>query len=278
MAEGYEQLVYRPRSLLGERPHLMPILKVNNFVDFYRYLATSSDVHALSGRGDEVAATEFANRRILETLELAPDDALLDIGCGDGCLLRMAEGRVATRVGIVPSYEEQEELQKNVAGVTIHVAGAQTLPLESVEFSKIVCNSVLLLLESENDVCQAMKEIARVARPHARVWLGEIPAVDELTCFGKYKGNSIVGFLWHSLRRVGPRAFLSSAKEVLAALAGTHTLVLSSAAIFHASPEKFIRMAEQCGLRPASHFKHERLDRSGKIVESPYRYNYIFVK
>src|SRR6478672_11005813 len=162
----------------------MPILKLNDFVGLYRNLASRSDIHALSGRGDDVASTEFANLRILEALELAPDDDVLDIGCGDGSLLKMAGGRVAKRVGKVPSAEEQSRLQRELPDIEFRVGLAQTLAVGSESFSKIVCNSVLLLLGSEDLVRCALKEIARVARRDGRIWLGEVPAADELSSFG----------------------------------------------------------------------------------------------
>jgi hypothetical protein len=70
----------------------VPVLKMANYVEFYRHVAESSDSHVLSGRGE----------RILQALDLAPDDTLLDIGCGDSCWLRMAEGRVSQRVALSP--------------------------------------------------------------------------------------------------------------------------------------------------------------------------------
>lgn len=254
----------------------MPILKMASYVEFYRHLAESSDSHVLSGRGDDVAATEFANSRILQALDLAPDDTLLDIGCGNGCLLRTAEGRVSQRIGIVPNVEEQERLQPSPPDLKFLVGGAHKLPLSSGVASKVACNGVLLLLKSD-EVIAALSEVARVARPGARVWLGEIPTADEYLHFGVYSGNSVAGFLWYKLKK-GPRAFLSSVKTVISAAAGRQTLILNSARIFHAPPEQFISMAQECGLRPVTHFKYERLDKSGKIIESPFRYNYIFVR
>jgi hypothetical protein len=133
-------------------------------------------------------------------------------------------------------------------------------------------------LESESAVLAAMKEIDRVAGPGARIFIGEIPAADELTHFGKYKGDSVIGFLRHQLRQSGPRAFMGAAKSVALSCLGKATLLLNSANMFHASPERFIAMAESCGLRPEAHFKHMRLDRSGAVVESPFRYSYVFSK
>lgn len=257
----------------------MPIVKIADYVGFYRHLAVSSDIHALSGRGgDDKAGTEFANARILAELAPGADDILLDIGCGDGSLLGTADGRVGRRIGVVPNVEEQRKLQLAMTGITFLVGKAQALTVESESVTRIVCNGVLLLLEREELVMSALKEIGRVARPKARIWLGEIPSADELAEFGKYRGSSVAGYLWHDFRQRGPRGLLSSSKAVVTALGEGRTLVLCSARIFFAEPEKFIAMAERCGLRLLRYFKYERLDRSGKIVESPFRYNYIFAK
>jgi cyclopropane fatty-acyl-phospholipid synthase-like methyltransferase len=94
----------------------MSILRVSNYIEFYRYLAASSDIHEISGRGSDLAATQFANSRILEALELTFDDTLLDIGCGDGSLLESANGLVKKGLGIVPTQEETSKLQQALPG------------------------------------------------------------------------------------------------------------------------------------------------------------------
>lgn len=255
----------------------MAIVKTSDYVEFYRYLANTEGVHALAGRGDETAATEYANVHILECLELTADDRLLDIGCGDGCLLRMAAGKVRTRVGIVPNVEEYGRIHAAWPEVVVRVGIAQRLPVESESFSRIVCNSVIPLLESETEVSAALREIARVAEKGARICVGELPAADELSKFGKYRGNSVFGFLVHESGK-GVRPFIHALRSVSSAWVGRSSMALSSARIFYAAPEKFIRMAEDCGLRYVTHFKYQRLDRTGEVIESPFRYNYIFEK
>lgn len=256
----------------------MPVLKTTNFVEFYRHIALSSGVESLAGRGDDAVGTAYANARILEALDPAPDDVLLDIGCGDGCLLRMAESRVRTCIGILPTAEEKAKLQAAYPGLNVLVGVAQKLPIETESACLIVCNSVLFLLKSEENVVAALREIARVTRPGAKIWLGEIPSANEFQYFKTYCGSSVIGLLWHELRKKGLRAFLSTAKTLLKALIGRETLVLNACEIFHAPPEKFIALAERCGLRPKAHFKYIRKDKSGKLIESPFRYNYVFTK
>lgn len=76
-------------------------------------------------------ATEYANSRILAALEPTRDDVLLDIGCGDGCLLRMAENRVGRCVGVLPTAEEKAKLQATYPKLTVLAGVAQKLPVES---------------------------------------------------------------------------------------------------------------------------------------------------
>ena len=255
----------------------MAILKISDNVELYRFFATSGDLHTISGRGDDVAGTEFANSRILELMELTAEDTLLDIGCGDGFLLQAVNGRVAKRIGTVSTGEEEAKLQLALPDVTLLTATVQKLPLESGTISKIVCNGVLILLSSEEEVANALTEISRVTRPGGLVFLGEIPAANELDHFNKYRGNSVFGFLMYELRRKGLQGFVRAGRSVASALLGRQTLLLNSAKIFYAPPDKFIKMASDYGLRPITHFKYKRL-RSGEIIESPFRYNYVFHK
>jgi hypothetical protein len=59
---------------------------------------------------------------------------------------------------------------------------------------------------------------------------------------------------------------------------GRETMLLNSSPMFYAAPEKFIALAAGCGLQHRWHGKHFRKDRSGKLIESPFRYNYLFTK
>lgn len=260
----------------GDRVNGLPILKINDAVEFYRYMAVAYEMHTLSGRGHDRAATEFANSRILAALDLDPGDVVLDIGCGDGCLLRLASLRAARCIGVVPTTEEQRKLESALPQSEFICGLAQRLPLESSTASKIVCNGVLLLLRDEDNVLAALREIARVARIGATVFLGEIPAANEYECSHVYSGTSIAGLLWNRWRYKGTRTFLTTAKSAWKSWKGSETLVLNSYGLYHASPERFINLAEQCGLRLQTYFKHIRLHQSGQLMESPYRYNYIF--
>ena len=190
----------------------------------------------------------------------------------------MAKDHVKECIGIVPTSEEQSIVRAAVPGVRILVGLAQALPLESGSVSKVSCNSVFLLLESENAVLAAMKEIDRVAGPGARIFIGEIPAADELTQFGKYKGDSVIGFLRHQLRQSGPRTFMGAAKTVALSSLGERNSPPQLSHHVSCFAGKVYCNGGELRARPEAHFKHMRLDRSGAVVESPFRYSYIFSK
>ena len=106
----------------------MAILRITEFVEFYRHLANTSELHALAGHGDR-AAGEWTNSRILAALQLNPEDTLLDIGCGDGSLLKAAQGNAARCIGVVPTIEEQARLQAALPSLTFVTGLAQSLAL-----------------------------------------------------------------------------------------------------------------------------------------------------
>jgi hypothetical protein len=118
--------------------------------------------------------------------------------------------------------------------------------------------------------------MARIARPGATIWIGEIPEIDEYAYYGMYRGTSILRLQWHLLRHNGVRSFLGIIRRWLRALIGHEQIILNSAGIFYAGPQQMISMAEACGLRLKNYFRHKELDGSGNVVNSQWRYDYVF--
>ena len=256
----------------------MAIIKVTDYVEAYRLRALSPDIHRMAGRDNKNALTEFVNSRILEEMELSESDVLVDIGCGDGCLLKMAEGRVSRRIGIVPTKEEKERLEGALPGATILTGVVQKLPLESENMSKVVCNAVLFYLHSKDEVRTALREIARVAQGGARIWIGEIPDSDDYARYHQYRGSSVFGLLWHLFRNDGPRAFLGMIHRLVTSAIGREQIILNSAGLFSATPPEFLSLTEGCGLSLERYVRHRDLDSGGSVADSESRYDYIFTK
>ena len=256
----------------------MPVIRVNNYIDAYRVRSQAKDIHELAGRPDKQALTEFVNRSILNEIQPGPDDILVDIGCGDGTLLRMAMECGAECLGITPTAEEKARLEEAMPKLAFKVGTVQDLPLKPESASKVVCNAVLCYLSSEEEVKTALQAMARIARPGATVWVGEIPEIDEYAHYGMYRGTSMPAFLWHLLTHNGLRSFLGMCRRWLKATLGSERIMLNSAGLFHAEPARMVALAEACGLRLSAHFRHKEMDQQGHVADSKFRYDYVFIR
>jgi ubiquinone/menaquinone biosynthesis C-methylase UbiE len=165
------------------------------------------DIHGFSGRGSNHTLTEFINRRILTELAITPQDRLVDIGCEDGTLLRSAlQAGVSNEVGLGGTEDEAKLLR--AAGLTVKHAYADCLPLPDQCASAVVCNSILHIVPGDK-IAASLREIARIAEPKARIWIGEIPRFREPSSIRRFE--NVPAMLWWLLRKRGLQTFLGSA-------------------------------------------------------------------
>jgi SAM-dependent methyltransferase len=233
-----------------------------------------SDLHKLAGRGPFRATTEFVNRRIFGELALKPEDRFVDIGCGNGFLLRLAvDSGVKAAVGLNATEEEVQPLR--ALGFNVVKGVSDSIPLPDGFATAIVCNSVLLLVP-ESRMPGSLREIARISSPNARIWIGEIPSVEEISDIPLHE--TIPQMLWWLFRNRGPRSFLGMCRRLLTGKQKGPVLVNSQAAVFFASPEKYIAMAHEAGLRVERHFPHQTLDRNQQPCVHATRHDYVFRK
>ena len=97
---------------------------------------------------------------------LAGAHDVLDIGCGDGQVARLAVRGGATRVvGIDPTWNQLVTAVERAGGASYARAAAAALPLRDATFDAVVA---CLVFEHIRDIDTAMAEIARVLRPGGR--------------------------------------------------------------------------------------------------------------
>jgi SAM-dependent methyltransferase len=217
------------------------------------------------------------SEEILRQIDVQKTDVLVDIGCGDGTLLKLAAGSLGNGIGIVPTAEESErvrsELRNAAPKIKVRQGLVQKTDLEEAVADKIVCNGVILLL-AENEVDEALREIVRVSKPNALVFIGEVPTKNE---FGdRTYGDSVIGWLWWVLTREGVSAFLRRWRQVLRAIFAGELFIIFPKTHFHEPADRFIERAKRAGLVLEASFPHSQANRGDEVQTSEARLDYLF--
>jgi ubiquinone/menaquinone biosynthesis C-methylase UbiE len=90
---------------------------------------------------------------------------VLDVGCGEGQVARLASALGATAIGVDPTAAQITEAHERGGGVAYGRAGASGLPFRSASFDAAVA---CLVFEHIVDVDAAISEVARVLEPGGR--------------------------------------------------------------------------------------------------------------
>lgn len=233
------------------------ISRSDDYVEYCRETAKhASDAHDLALRGrDKKEITRLIYERIAEVVELRPADDLVDIGCGDGTLLRIAE-RIGTRtaVGLLATEEEVAVLRR--FGLEAKQGFTHQLPLADECASVIVCNNVLLIVPREN-IPASLREIYRIAKPGARIFIGEIPAAQQPDPTPRFTTRrETLAYLY---REHGLRTWFGMLRRMLWCAARGKPVVMrpGTAVSFFAAPSEFVAMAEDAGLEFVRYWQHD---------------------
>ena len=122
----------------------------DDYIEYCRETAKhSNDPHDLSLRGcDRKDVTQRIHEEIAVATGLKSGDDLVDIGCGDGTMLRIAAlAGVRTAIGLLATKEEVAVVQR--LGLNVRQGLADHLPLAAGSATVVVCNSVLLVVPRE---------------------------------------------------------------------------------------------------------------------------------
>ncbi len=102
----------------------------------------------------------------LAATELAGAKSVLDVGCGDGQVSRLAVAIGAERVvGVDPTWNQVKVAQQRSGGAVYVRSGAAALPFPDRSFAAVVA---CLVFEHIRDVDAAIAEVARVLEPGGR--------------------------------------------------------------------------------------------------------------
>ena len=233
--------------------------------DTARRLRNLQDL-ALRGKNKQ-ALTRRVQERIVREVALTAEDDLVDIGCGDGTLLLLAKNAgVHSAIGF-HATEEESAIVRNL-GIDARQGFTDSLPLPDECASVVVCNNVLLIVPREK-IPGSLREIHRVAKPGARVLIGEIP--DEAGPPPEPEFGTARETLAYLYRKYGLRTFLGMLRRMIywKVTGQPMTIRYGSQVSFYAEPAEFIAVAQAAGFELIRSWQHE---------DPSNRYNYLFRK
>jgi ubiquinone/menaquinone biosynthesis C-methylase UbiE len=264
----------------------MSIHRPKDHVEVYRIKAMAADIHEMSGRTGRPDLTAFVSHQILRALDLRAGQTVVDVGCGDGSLLRLIcreAGPLASHslTGILPTAEEVERLQSELRaswpGLSILQGLATSIPLPEETADRVVLNGVLLLLKDEQEVLLCLRELYRICKSGGQVFLGEVPDVDELT--KRPYRDSITAWLWWVLRTQGAKEFFRRSRQVLRSFFGVaNPFIIVPKRLFSSPPEHMRTLLELVGFADVSVSRHMEVQPDGQVMPSPTRWNYTMRK
>ena len=182
-------------------------------------------------------------------------------------LLRMANNLgVRSAPGILPTEEEVSLVKRT--GVSVRLGFTDRLPLPDSIASVIVCNNVLLVVPREK-IPASLREVARIAKPNARVLIGEIPFSQPIDPTPNFSNRREL--LSHLYRKHSLRAWFGMVRRILWwRLTGQPEVIRPGTLVsFFSPPEEFISLAEAAGLKLVRYWRHDDPDT---------RNNYLFCR
>lgn len=233
------------------------ISRSDDYLEYCRETAKHArDPHDLALRGrDKKEITRLIHERMVKAVGLHSGDDLVDIGCGDGTLLRMAQGVGArTAVGLLATDEEVAVLRR--FGLDAKQGLSDHLPLPDECASVVVCNNVLLVVPRDK-IPASLREIYRIARPGARIFVGEIPFVQTPDPTPQFvTRRETLSYLY---RKHGLRTWFGMVRRMSWwALTGEPAVIRPGTAVsFYATPSEFIAMAHEAGLQLVRYWQHD---------------------
>ena len=132
-----------------------------------------SDPAMMTGR--DAGLTRFKIANVVDRLPLSPTSRVLDVGPGDGTLFRLIAGQVAACVGVDPSEHAVAKLaaafsdQPNVAFV---LGTCTDLPPTEEPFDVVVVNSVIHMLQGDDEVRRTLSSLSGACAPTGTVYVG----------------------------------------------------------------------------------------------------------
>ena len=157
-------------------------------------------------------------------------------------------------LGLLATEEEVELVRR--AGLPVRQGLSDHLPLPDAVASVVVCNSVFPVIPREK-IPASLREIRRIAKPGARIFIGEVPFVEAKDPTPQF--NSRRRALSYLYREHGLRTWFGMLRRMVWwQITGQPAVIRPGTAVsFFASAEEFIEMGKTAGMEIVRHWQSD---------------------
>ena len=257
----------------------MPIIKLKSKIEEYKIRASQSDINEMSGRTKNPSLTKYILKNIAKEVKNISGN-IVDIGCGDCSLYKILKENnhnISNYIGIVPTHEEYKRLSEEMASfkqiVEIKKGFSDSLPISKNTADLVIINGVILILKNKEEVLRTIKEIKRICKKGAVIFIGEVPFVDEMKNI-KYS-DSIFAWLIYVLHNNGLKMFIRKIIYLIKCILTKEIFMITTKKIIYFEVEEFIKILNENGFKVIKSFPHKEIDPNGNKLLSKTRYNYL---
>jgi len=227
----------------------------------------------MNGRSKE--STNYDIKQIIKKLNFKPKDIVLDIGPGNGILFKflLETGNIKKGIGIDPGEDSVLRLKtlfKNDPKINFIKSEAYEIPFKNKTFDKIVMNSIIQYFYNIENVVKTLKEIKRVSKSHATIYIGDVPSTNDLYKLGVKNSLRRIFF---NIKKEGIFKTLRKISIMIKKRVNEPKIIVKNQSTIFFKPEEFIKLCRKNNLY--GNFERHYSIEKGKIVETN-RFDYIF--
>ena len=157
--------------------------------------------------------------------------------------------------------------------VEIKEGFSDALPLTDNSADLVIINGVILILKNKDEVLRTLKEIKRISRVGAFIFIGEVPFDNEMKNINY--GDSIIGWLIHVLFNNGLKLFFKKIFYLIKCLITDEVFMITHKKIISFEVEEFVKILSEFGFELIKKFPHKEIDENGNECISKTRYDYL---
>lgn len=161
-------------------------LGFNNAAVKYEGNPVGQSLYCLDGKPVNPSLFKHWYKYIQKYFRVNEKDFLLDMGCGSGLFIEHFRKRGCKIIGVDISDQIIKRNKIKYPDIQFYVGNLLSYKCDSVKYTKIFCNSVLLYINGLSRAEKGILNLLKILKKEGKLWLGDIPMPNPDLCDKNY--------------------------------------------------------------------------------------------